>query len=396
MKIKKFLLNILLSFLLLVSVATGVFMALAFREDEAANSPAPSPTGREFSVKEKEELEFFIDCWKKSYENCADDISFFYVDHHKESIKVLMEKQQTIKMEITGRDFEEDRGIVYVTLKIKSSAGDDIREGIARLTLQKPQDSSWRIFEISCKPDNLLIYEKDYAITEEEIPPLPETTSEPIEDVSLYIDSGDGEPEIIERFLPYENWTEEYTDYFQRHYHEPVLTLVPQAIVMHYTACDSLEGTIATFSNGQDYDDGDVGVVFGHLSVHFVIDKDGTVYYTLPWNRRCRGAYGVNHVALSIEMVALDQDSLLSQEATVSASFKLVKKLMDRFNIPKENVWGHYHVSYGKNSETTVRNYYTDFGDNRSPDCYPPEFGRSDPGAIYMERLMKYLTEMGY
>ncbi|HPZ07798.1 MAG TPA: peptidoglycan recognition family protein [Candidatus Eremiobacteraeota bacterium] len=201
-------------------------------------------------------------------------------------------------------------------------------------------------------------------------------------------------PKIIQKLLPYEKWTKEYTDYFQRHYHDSSLELKPKAIVMHYTGSSSMESAYNTFYNGDYYDDGDVGTIFGHLSVHYIIDSDGTIYQTLPCNWRCRGAYGVNQVAISIEIAARNEDELLSNQKTLSASFKLVKFLKEYFYIPLENIWGHYEVAEGKYSKNkTVREYYTDYGDSRSPDCYPPAFGRSDPGQKYMRKLRDYLKK---
>ncbi len=191
--------------------------------------------------------------------------------------------------------------------------------------------------------------------------------------------------------LPYDKWTQEYTNYFQRHYHDKSLVLAPSAIVMHYTGGSTLSSAYYTFFNGAYYDDGDVGTVFGHLSVHYIVDRDGSIYQLLPCNRRCRGAYGVNHVAISIEMVANGENDLT--ENTIQASFKLVKFLKTYFDIPSEHIWGHYEVSEGKySSNKSVKYYYTDYGDSRSPDCYPAAFGRSDPGKTYMGRLRKYLS----
>lgn len=194
--------------------------------------------------------------------------------------------------------------------------------------------------------------------------------------------------------LPYDDWTKEYTNYFKRHYKDSSLVLNPVAIVMHYTASSSFSSAYNTFYNGGYYDDGDVGTVFGHLSVHYIVDKDGKIYQLLPCNRRCRGAYGVNHVAISIEMVASGESDLLANDTQILASCKLVKFLKTYFDIPEENIWGHYEVGQGKYSKNkAVRYYYTDYGDSKSPNSYPPAFGRSDPGSTYMGILRKYLSK---
>jgi N-acetylmuramoyl-L-alanine amidase len=195
------------------------------------------------------------------------------------------------------------------------------------------------------------------------------------------------EPRITRKFLPYEKWEKEYMDYNRRHYRDPSLVLKPGAIVMHYTTSRTFSSAWDTFCQGAMYDDGDVGTVFGHLSVHFIIDRDGTIYQTLPLDRRCRGAYGVNHVALSIEMVSPDEGDLLKNKKLQESSFRLVTSLMKRFSIPLEKVYGHYQVSAGKKYVPE----YLDYGDSRYPGSYPPAFGRTDPGRTYMDRLRTYL-----
>lgn len=209
----------------------------------------------------------------------------------------------------------------------------------------------------------------------------------------LYSRAGAGEtaePVIKKKLLPCEKWEREYKEYFKRHYHDDSLDLVPKAIVMHYTASNSFSSAWNTFYNGANYDDGDVGVIFGHLSVHFIIDRDGTIYQTLPLNRRCRGAYGVNNVALSIEMVGASENSVLSDKNLMDSSFRLVAWLMDKYNIPLQKVYGHYEVAAGKKYVPE----YVDYGDSRSPDSYPPAFGRSDPGHTYMKKLRDYLKSL--
>ncbi len=194
-------------------------------------------------------------------------------------------------------------------------------------------------------------------------------------------------PPIVRKFLPFQKWEKEYRDYNIRHYRDPSLTLTPRAIVMHYTVSPTFSSAWNTFTNGAMYHEGDAGRLFGHLSVHFMIDSDGTIYQTLPLDRRCRGAYGVNHRALSIEMVAIDEAALLKNRKLMESSFRLVDYLVCRYHIPLEKVYGHYDVAAGKSRVPD----YLDYGDRKSPTCYPPTHIRTDPGKAYMDRLRMYL-----
>lgn len=196
---------------------------------------------------------------------------------------------------------------------------------------------------------------------------------------------------VRSHYLPYGRWEAEYRHYFERHVHDGSLTLHPTAIVMHYTAGPSLAQAWNIFARGRWYDDGDVGRVFGHLSSHFIIDRDGTIHACLPTDRRCRGAYGVNHVALSIEMVAPDEAAVLTDGRLMRSSFDLVTFLCRRFAIPSTRVWGHYQVAAGRAQVPD----YLDYGDSRWPHRYPPSAARYDPGRRYMQKLWRHLQAKG-
>jgi N-acetyl-anhydromuramyl-L-alanine amidase AmpD len=198
-------------------------------------------------------------------------------------------------------------------------------------------------------------------------------------------------PRLIDWMLPYQDWEEEYRQYFQRHYRDPRLTFKPSAIVMHYTVTPDAFSVRNMFVRGCTMSAGDKGTVFGHVSVQLMIGPSGNVYQLMPLDRRCTGAYGVNHVALSIEMVARNEAELLSRPDQVFSSFCLVRSLMRQFDIPANKVYAHYEVSAGK----SVVSEYTDYADATYPDRYPPASARTDPGKTYMRWLRQYLARVG-
>lgn len=199
------------------------------------------------------------------------------------------------------------------------------------------------------------------------------------------------EPSPVDWMLPFGDWEREYRDYFRRHYGDPRLSLKPTAMVMHYTVTGDAASVRRSFLGGANMSAGDQGVVWGHVSVHFIIDPKGKLYQLMPTDRRCTGAYGVNHVALSIEMVARHEDELLGRPEQVFASFCLVRSLMRRFDIPLERVYAHHEVSQGR----SVVPEYTDYADSQYPDRYPPASARLDPGRTYMKWLRTYVRKVG-
>ena len=196
-------------------------------------------------------------------------------------------------------------------------------------------------------------------------------------------------PRYVPWMLPYQNWESEYRAYFKRHYHDTNLTMKPSLICMHYTVIGDAQAVYNSFTRGTHMCAGDEGTAFGHVSVHLMIDKDGTVYQLLPFERRCTGAYGVNHKAISIEMVAYSEADLLSRLEQVYSSFCVVRDLMKRYDIPLSGIIAHYEVSAGK----SVVSDYLDYADSSYPDRYPSSSARSDPGPTYMSWLRTYLAK---
>lgn len=183
------------------------------------------------------------------------------------------------------------------------------------------------------------------------------------------------EPEWREWFLDYSAWEPEFRRYLKRTYGVNSLHFTPSMIVMHYTVVPTAERTWAVLARR-------------HVSVHFMIDRDGTIYQLWPLDRRCNGAYGVNHKAISIEMVAATEGDLLSRPRQVFASFCLVRYLMDQYDIKPEKVVGHYEVGMGV---TRVPDYL-DLFDRYYSTRYPPNCKRTDPGEHYMRWLRTALN----
>lgn len=125
--------------------------------------------------------------------------------------------------------------------------------------------------------------------------------------------------------------------YSQRHYGENTWELKPTVIVLHYTAGRGFPQNLV--------DTPDFAGETPGLAVHYVVDGD-KVWEILPPNVRSRGAYGINHRALNIEMVALEEDDLFyNRTQTLATTAKLVHCLQQQFHIPSSKVYGHADVA---------------------------------------------------
>ena len=193
---------------------------------------------------------------------------------------------------------------------------------------------------------------------------------------------------IREKMLPYKEWEEEYKDYFFKHYDNESLTLTPRVMVIRSTSAHSTEEVLDLFKRGSLYPDGDDGLIFGHLSCHFIIDASGGIIQALPLNVVSRGAYGVNNVAITIELVGVGNEELINNDAQKKALYSLVAVLMRKCTIPLNKVYGHHEVCEGK----SVVPEYTEFSDSDYPTCYSPEKLCYDPGPRYMQQLRSFFT----
>jgi len=194
---------------------------------------------------------------------------------------------------------------------------------------------------------------------------------------------------VVKKFLPYRDWQEEYRDYFKRHYKNSNLRLEPRMIILHYSRVPTFAKLWWTFFRGGKYFAGNQGKKFGHLSTHFVIDRDGSIYQLMPLDRKARGTYGVNHVAVSIEIIGRNEKELLANKKQMKVAFALVKWLMRKFRIQSSGVRAHTEVARGKELVPE----YTDYVDKKYPDRYPPNSRPRGPGKKYMFKLRYYLHE---
>jgi hypothetical protein len=132
--------------------------------------------------------------------------------------------------------------------------------------------------------------------------------------------------------------------YSKRHYGQHEWRLRdPKVIVLHYTAGPSYESAWQVFASN----DPNRGERPGVCS-HFVVDKDGTIYRTVPRSIRCRHAIGLNHKAVGIEMVQeagsgshWADRQILHRKPQIHRALRLAGWLKQRLGIKMRNIIGH-------------------------------------------------------
>jgi N-acetylmuramoyl-L-alanine amidase len=127
------------------------------------------------------------------------------------------------------------------------------------------------------------------------------------------------------------------------------------AIVIHYTASLSIEGTISWFKNKT-----------AKVSAHYVIGRDGRVVQMVPDNfvawhagrsaMRPHLADGhpqkepnVNAFSIGIELVGTMDSGFNDQQ--MASLYSLLEVLVTRYKIVPERVVGHLHISPGRKQD---------------------------------------------
>ena len=121
------------------------------------------------------------------------------------------------------------------------------------------------------------------------------------------------------------------------------LTIEPKVILLHYTAGGSGKSTRAYMDNVEIEASRPelrrAGTV--HVSSHYVIERDGTIFRIQPETRFARHCIGLNHIAIGIENVGDDKQWPLT-DAQVEANAALIRDLAARF--PITHLLGHFEA----------------------------------------------------
>ena len=182
-------------------------------------------------------------------------------------------------------------------------------------------------------------------------------------------------PSIIDKPIPWSPYKEQLIErYTQEHYGRVQTTIVPQAVVVHWTACSTFETAFNWF-----YDEADAD---GELNVasHFIVDRDGTIYRLTDETALNRHAIGYNWCAIGIENVGgVDGVEDLTDEQ-LNANVELILYLRDKY--PSiEYVFGHYQQDAARASGLRIE---------LVPDYYAI---KPDPGPEFMRRLHERLQD---
>ena len=174
-------------------------------------------------------------------------------------------------------------------------------------------------------------------------------------------------------------------DYIHTHYDPDAETIeiVPQMIVLHWTASCTWEGTWRTFNPVRINAASDYMAANGavNLSSHFLVDRDGKIRRLMPETIMARHVIGLNRRAIGVENVGTDVGCTLTDKQ-VEANAALVRYLVGKYPTITYLI-GHYESESFR--ETPL---FTELvGGYMTP--------KIDPGAEFMARVRERVRDLG-
>ena len=186
-------------------------------------------------------------------------------------------------------------------------------------------------------------------------------------------------PNIVDKPVLWNDYREQLTrEYAETHYGMSVTTIEPRAVVVHWTAGSTWESAYYTFYDETRADGS--GTV--NVSSQFIVDRDGTIYRTMPETKLARHVIGYNWCAIGIENVGGVGNAEDLTYAQLQANIELIRYLHEKYPTI-EYVFGHYQQVEARSSGLYVEHvqgYYS---------------LKPDPGKIFMNDLRNELEGDG-
>jgi N-acetylmuramoyl-L-alanine amidase len=155
----------------------------------------------------------------------------------------------------------------------------------------------------------------------------------------------------------------------------------PKIVLVHFTVIPTLEETVAYFQKDSIESSRTNISKFSQMNVgiHYIVDKDGSIYKLVPDTVIARHAIGFNHVSIGIENIAKDAADLTP--AQLESNVKLIAVLKER-NPGLEYLVGHHEYN-----DTSLAHYKLFLAVDES---YKPH-DKPDPGPKFMSDLREKL-----
>ncbi|MBQ8919487.1 MAG: N-acetylmuramoyl-L-alanine amidase [Acidaminococcaceae bacterium] len=165
-------------------------------------------------------------------------------------------------------------------------------------------------------------------------------------------------------------------EYALLHYGQEQTEIVPQAVIVHWTASPEWESVYRYFYK-ENRSDGTLNVCS-----QFLVDRDGTVFRLTPETMLDRHAIGYNWCAIGIENVGGVDNKEDLTAAQLQANQALIRYLKEKYPTIRY-MWGHYQQVEARESglyKEAVEGYFNP---------------KVDPGPKFMRALQQKLKDTG-
>ncbi|WP_193217828.1 MULTISPECIES: peptidoglycan recognition family protein [unclassified Imperialibacter] len=155
----------------------------------------------------------------------------------------------------------------------------------------------------------------------------------------------------------------------------------PKIVLVHFTVIPTLKETVEYFQKDSIESSRTNISKFSQMNVgiHYIVDKDGSIYKLVPDTVIARHAIGFNHIAIGIENIAKDASDLTPVQLESNA--RLISLLKER------NPGLEYMVGHHEYNDTTLPHYKLFLAVDES---YKPH-DKPDPGPRFMSDLREKL-----
>ncbi len=152
--------------------------------------------------------------------------------------------------------------------------------------------------------------------------------------------------EIIQTPIPFDEERIALTkEYIKTHYNLDVqdIKIIPKIVLIHYTAIDSYEKSLERFIPTKLPTDRPDLVQAGilNVSIHFLVEQDGTIHQLMPLDFMARHVIGLNYNSIGIENVGGENNQENLTQEQLEANVFLVNYLREKFPTI-EYVVGHH------------------------------------------------------
>lgn len=151
----------------------------------------------------------------------------------------------------------------------------------------------------------------------------------------------------------------------------------PKVVVLHWTAGPTAKSAFWTFYSPRRKRKDPHHQL--NLSVHYIVDRDGTIYQLMPTDRVAAHVVGLNHVAIGIENVG-DRRRWPLTPAQVTANIALVRYLDQKHDLT--HLIGHYEFKRFHGHPMW-----------KGPEGH--HIGRADPGEAFMAQVRSGMQDLG-